>query len=72
MTRVATAMLDAEDHYVLFKSVKHREREAAQKGAAGRSMNQLVTKWRFGKPHENGESFIEKILAQSSLMLLVP
>jgi len=34
MTRVATAMQDAEDHYVLFKGIKHREREAAQEGAA--------------------------------------
>ena len=72
MTRVATAMQDAEDHYVLFRSIKYREREAAQEGAAGRSMNQFVTEWHFGKSHENGESFVEKVLAQSSLLLLVP
>lgn len=34
-------------------------------------MNQFVTEWHFGKSLENTESFVEKILAQSSLLLLV-
>jgi hypothetical protein len=65
-------MQDAEDHHVLFKTLGHREREAAQEGAADRSANQLMTAWRFGKSLENGESLVEKLLGQSSLLLLVP
>src|SRR5271155_3140633 len=36
------------------------------------SMNRLTAEWRFGKSHENGESFVEKILAQPALLLRVP
>jgi hypothetical protein len=65
-------MQDSEDHYLLFKYIKRRERESAQESAADRSVNQLIAKCRFGKSRENSESFVEKLLAQSSLLLLVP
>ena len=65
-------MQHTEDHYLLFKYIKHRERKSAQESAADRSVNQLIAKWRFGKSRENSESFVEKLLAQSSLLLLVP
>jgi hypothetical protein len=73
MTRVATAMQDADNqHHTLFNSVKHPKREAAQKGAASRSMNQFISEWSLRKSHEHSESFVEKFLSKSSLLPLVP
>jgi hypothetical protein len=73
MLRVATGMQDADNHYhTLFEPIEHGKREAAQEGAAGRSMNQLMSKRRLGKSNEYSESFVEKILTQSAPLLLVP
>jgi hypothetical protein len=63
----------ADDHYhTFFNTVKHPKRETAQECASGRSMDEVIAEWRFGKPHKNGESFNEEIAPQSALLLLVP
>src|SRR5579863_588601 len=70
MTRVAAAMQNANDqHYFIFKSIKHSKWEAAKQCAASRSINHFATERSLAESHEDSESFVEKIQSQSALLL---